>query len=128
MSAMGDRLLLLEDTADALDTIDPELANQFRLVNGLPDGYFDAANRAGRLDRSSDGPGTHVASIDDGPDGVRVTCSCGRWQADVGWAEIDDLVVAARSHFIMDGSSILDQGASDPGAAPSIDLPVRRVS
>ena len=36
MSAMGERFLILEETADALDVIDPELATKFRLVNGLP--------------------------------------------------------------------------------------------
>ena len=36
MSAMGERFLILEETADALDVMDPELARQFRLVNGLP--------------------------------------------------------------------------------------------
>jgi hypothetical protein len=120
MSAMGDRLLLLEDTADALDAIDPELANQFRLVNGLPDGYFEAVNRAGGAEPTdADASATHVASVDDGPDGIRVSCSCGQWQAAVGWEEIDDLVEAARTHFTTVGASILDHGAASPTADAS---------
>jgi hypothetical protein len=129
MSAMGDRLLLLEDTAEALDAIDPELANQFRLVNGLPDGYFEALSRADHAQPSDAEPSaTHVASVDDGPHGIRVSCSCGRWQADVGWDEIDDLVEAARAHFTTVGASILDQGATSPTAAPGADASQRWVS
>ena len=63
MSAMGDRLLLLEDTADALDAIDPELANQFRLVNGLPDGYLEALTRADRAEPSDAGTVSHSCGL-----------------------------------------------------------------
>ncbi len=120
MSAMGDRLLLLEDTADALDAIDPELANQFRLVNGLPDGYLEALTRVDHTEPSdADTLATHVATVDDGPDGIRVSCSCGQWQAAVGWEEIDDLVEAARTHFTTVGASILDHGATSPTADAS---------
>ncbi len=129
MSAMGDRLLLLEDTADALDAIDPELADQFRLVNGLPDGYFEALTRADQAEPSdADALATHVASVDDGPDGIRVSCSCGRWQATVGWEEIDVLVEAARTHLPTPGASILDQGATSPAAARDADASQRWVS
>jgi hypothetical protein len=128
MSAMGDRLLLLEDTADALDAIDPDLGNQFRLVNGLPDGYSAAVSRAGPLppDPIGPAPAAHVASVEDGPDGVRVACSCGRWQADVGWDEIDDLVVAARAHFATEDGAVLDAEGYDRGAEPGPGTPRRR--
>lgn len=122
MSAMGERFLLLEETADALDVIDPELARQFRLVNGLP-----FAGSAGVASPELIGPswlGTtaHAASIEEGPDGIRVACSCGGWRAEVGWDEIEDLVVAARAHFGMEGRPILGSDAAHgdgPGTAGS---------
>ena len=45
MSAMGERFLILEETADALDVIDPELATKFRVVNGLPVQPGDGVSR-----------------------------------------------------------------------------------
>ena len=113
MSAMGERFLLLEETADALDVIDPELARQFRLVNGLP---FAGLGVAWPGQSSSIPPGGvatgHAASIDEGPDGIRVACSCGDWHAEVGWDEIDELVVAARAHFGSEGGPILGADAA----------------
>jgi hypothetical protein len=126
MGAMGERFLLLEDTADALDVIDPELARQFRLVNGLPFPGLGSV-RPERLDPSWREATGHAASIDEGPDGIRVACSCGDWHAEVGWDEIDDLVVAARAHFGMEGGPILDAdaaGGDQPGAADA--PPIRR--
>ncbi len=123
MGAMGERFLLLEDTADALDTIDPQLARQFRLVNGLPP---VADVEPGIAEPGF--PGVHVASIDEDADGIRVDCSCGAWRAEVGWDEIDDLVVAARSHFGVESGSILEE-ASRILSAPLDDPPGhRRVS
>ena len=127
MSAMGERFLLLEETADALDVIDPELARQFRLVNGLPFAGLDGVPRPERLDPSRRVATGHAASIDEGPEGIRVACSCGEWRAEVGWDEIDDLVVAARADFGMEGGPILDADAvrgDEPGAADS--PPIRR--
>ena len=126
MSAMGERFLLLEETADALDVIDPELARQFRLVNGLP---FAALGVGGpeRFDPPFGVATGHAASIEEGPDGIRVACSCGDWHAEVGWDQIDDLVVAARAHFGTEGGPILDANAvhgDESGAAGS--LPIRR--
>lgn len=47
MSAMGEQFLILEETAEALQSFDPELAKQFRIVNGLPNRYCtgDASSR-----------------------------------------------------------------------------------
>jgi len=127
MSAMGERFLLLEETADALDVIDPELARQFRLVNGLPMAGLGGVPRPERLDPSWRGVASHTASVDEGPDGVRVTCSCGGWRADVGWDEIDELVVAARAHFGEEGGPILDADADRGGGPAEVDpAPVRR--
>jgi len=127
MSAMGERFLLLEDTADALDVIDPELARQFRLVNGLPYPGLGGLARPERLDPTWRVAAGHAASIDEGRDGIRVDCSCGDWHVEVGWGEIDDLVVAARAHFGTEGGPILDADAArghEPGAADA--PPIRR--
>jgi len=119
MSAMGERFLLLEETADALDVIDPELARQFRLVNGLPFAGLDGAPGPEQPVLPRGVATGHAASIDEGPDGIRVACSCGEWRAEVGWDEIDDLVVAARVHFGTGGGPILDADAvhDEPGQA-----------
>lgn len=126
MSAMGERFLLLEETADALDLIDPELARQFRLVNGLPFVGLDGVALPERLDPSWGVATGHAASIAEGPDGIRVACSCGEWRAEVGWDEIDDLVVAARVHFGTEGGPILEGAVrgDEPGDADS--PPIRR--
>ncbi len=129
MSAMGERFLLLEMTADALDAIDPGLATQFRFVNGLPLGGAHRAgpddDRLGRFEVSADGGAEHVASMDEGPDGIRVSCSCGRWSAAVDGDEIDDLVAEARAHFGPNGGSFLGAGSGadvdgegEPGVVP----------
>jgi hypothetical protein len=125
MGAMGERFLLLDDTADALDVIDPELARQFRLVNGLPFPGLGGVQAEG-LDPSGRVATGHAASIDESPDGIRVACSCGDWHAEVGWDEIDDLVVVARAHFGREGGPILDSEArsDQPGAADA--PPIRR--
>ena len=36
MSRMGERFLVLDEAAAALDAVDPQSAAQFRLTNGLP--------------------------------------------------------------------------------------------
>jgi hypothetical protein len=113
MSAMGDRLLLLEDTADALDVIHPELANQFRLVNGLPVMGVGSGSSAPTVAGGSTGPDVHVAAIDEFPDTIRVSCSCGRWESEVAWDRIDDLVTSARRHFGTIEGSVLEDGAGD---------------
>ena len=127
MSAMGERFLLLEETADALDVIDPELARQFRLVNGLP---FAALGVGGpqRFDPPFGVATGHAASIEEGPDGIRVACSCGDWHAEVGWDEIDDLVVAesgpARNRRAGRSSAGTTSTAASPARLIAPDPPV----
>ena len=128
MSAMGDRLLLLEDTADALDVIDPELARQFRLVNGLPFLGLDDVPGSDPGGLSWTAPAVHVASIEEQPDTIRVTCSCGGWGSEVEWDQIDELVGSARRHFGSAGGALLEE-RSERGALGGQDsTAIRRVS
>ncbi len=105
MSAMGERFLILEETADALDVMDPELARQFRLVNGLP-GLSTTGGATDPDPRVSTEapPRQHRIHMDDDADGVLVQCSCGDWSAAVGWDAIDDLVAAVREHLAAQGT------------------------
>jgi hypothetical protein len=123
MSAMGDRLLILEDAADALDVIDPELAKQFRLANCLPFVDLESVVGPGGADPSWLEPGPHTASIEEIDQGFRASCSCGAWAAEVGWDEIDDLVMAARAHFGALTGPVLVEAADHEGA----DLDLRAV-
>jgi hypothetical protein len=100
MSAMGERFLILEETAEALDVMDPDLARQFRFVNGLAD--LRAEEVLAEPDpRMSSGalPRQHRIRMDDDADGILVECSCGDWSTAVGWDGIDDLVAAVRDHL-----------------------------
>jgi hypothetical protein len=100
MSAMGERFLILEETADALDVMDPELARQFRLVNGLPGLSMNEVPASEEPRASSETPSRqHRIRMDDDADGILVECSCGDWSAAVGWDEIDELVSAVREHL-----------------------------
>jgi hypothetical protein len=100
MSAMGERFLILEETADALDVMDPELARQFRLVNGLPGLPTNEVASGQEPPASSEAlPRQHRIHMDDDADGILVECSCGDWSAAVGWDEIDELVAAVREHL-----------------------------
>ncbi len=100
MSAMGEQFLILEETADALDVIDPELAKQFRLVNGLP-------KRAPEEMASEPAPSTtprgpthhHEIRMDVGDRQIRCDCTCGAWDCAVDWDEIDTVVVQIREHL-----------------------------
>ncbi len=99
MSAMGERFLLLEETADALDVIDPELAVHFRTVNGLPKIPRDTSTAdpdAPQLE--SAGGQHHEIRMDVGDDRIRSACSCGRWSSAVAWDEIDVMVTQVRGH------------------------------
>ena len=97
MSAMGERFLLLEGTADALDVIDPELAVQFRIVNGLPDRpRAEPASGPPVSERPAD---RHEIRMDVGDRQIRCDCSCGAWHAEVDLAEIDTMVAQVRGHL-----------------------------
>jgi hypothetical protein len=105
MSAMGERFLILEETADALDVMDPELARQFRLVNGLPGLSTNEVPAHQDPPVSPEAPSRqHRIHMDDDVDGILVECSCGDWSAAVGWDAIDELVAAVREHLAAQGT------------------------
>jgi len=102
VSAMGERFLILEETADALDVIDPELAAQFRMVNGLPrQAAEEPVTRPGAPElRASQGlPKRHEIRMDVGDQQIRTDCTCGEWSSAVKWDEIDTMVVQIREHL-----------------------------
>ncbi len=102
MSAMGERFLILEETADALDIIDPELAVQFRVVNGLPKQpreEMPVGPGAPELPPPSDPPRRHEIRMDVGDQQIRSDCSCGAWASAVDWDQIDTMVVQIRRHL-----------------------------
>jgi hypothetical protein len=98
---MGERFLILEDTADALDVIDPELAAHFRIVNGLPRGSRVQVSDGSSEDEPEPAvpPSRHhEIRMDVGDDHIRSDCSCGQWSHTVGWDEIDVMVTHVREH------------------------------
>jgi hypothetical protein len=97
---MGERFLILEETAEALDVMDPDLARQFRFVNGLPKHATEEAPAEPDAPVSSRAlPRQHQIHMDDDADGILVECSCGDWSTAVGWDQIDELVTAVRGHL-----------------------------
>ncbi len=126
MSKMGERFLVLEETAVELDGIDPELGNQFRITNGLPQpGPSQAGGSGAPLESTSPvGPVEgHEIRMAVGDQDVRAVCTCGQFTSEVDWDGIDSMVVRIREHL---GS---DEATSDdgiPAKAPSR-LPWRRV-
>lgn len=102
MSAMGERFLILEETADALDVIDPELASKFRVVNGLPIQPREeiAEGSTPAEFRGSERPATsHEIRMDVGDGEIRCECNCETWSASFDWDEIDTMVVQIREHL-----------------------------
>ncbi len=126
MSKMGERFLVLEETAVELDGIDPELGNQFRITNGLPQpDPLQAVGTGDPLESTAPaGPVEgHEIRMTVGDQDVRAVCSCGLFASEVDWDRIDTLVVRIRGHL---GS---DEATSDdgiPAMAPSR-LPDREV-
>lgn len=131
MGAMGERFLILEETADALDVIDPELAMQFRSVNGLPRPQSATPDRptapgvgAVVLDPPS-APGAHheirmhEIRMDVRDDRIRADCTCGGWTCVVGWDDMDDMVAGIRQH-VGGGQAYSEDGIAppEPAAAP----------
>ena len=102
MSAMGERFLILEETADALDVIDPELATKFRVVNGLPfqpreelaDGSTPAESKGSGRTATS-----HEIRMDVGDSQILCDCTCEAWSSAFDWDEIDTMVVQIREHL-----------------------------
>ncbi len=129
MSAMGERFLILEETADALDVIDPELAVQFRMVNGLPKpAPVEQAPGPGapELEVSPGPPKRHEIRMDVGDRQIRTDCACGEWSSVVEWDEIDTMVVQIREHL---GSvyATSDDGITAPNASDSPTVTEKRV-
>ncbi len=100
MSRMGERFLVLDEAAAALDGIDPGLADQFRLTHGLPGptGAHRVVTEAGSpaaADREVD----HEIrmAVDDGA--IRCDCTCGMWSTEVDLDAVDTMVVAIRRHL-----------------------------
>ena len=128
MSAMGERFLILEETADALDVIDPELAVQFRVVNGLPrqprdelsTGPGPTGPSSSELKRAPAPPKHHEIRMDVGDHHIQSVCSCGEWTSAVGWDEIDDMVARIRDHVGAVGVSSPDGiTATEPSVSAS---------
>ena len=102
VSAMGERFLILEETADALEVIDPELAVQFRVVNGLPSRprqEMAAGPAAPELKASVTPPKRHEIRMDVGDHHVRSDCTCGEWTSEFDWDGIDAMVFQIREHL-----------------------------
>ena len=102
MSAMGERFLILEETADALDVIDPELASKFRVVNGLPIQLREeiAEGSTPAEFRGSERPATsHEIRMDVEDRQILCDCTCETWSASFDWDEIDTMVVQIREHL-----------------------------
>lgn len=102
MSAMGERFLILEETADALDVIDPELAAQFRVVNGLPKQPQEELSRPlGPVGSTAPGgpPRHHEIRMDVAGHRINSDCSCGEWASSVQWDDIDTMVLSVRHHL-----------------------------
>ena len=102
MSAMGERFLILEETADALDVIDPELATKFRVVNGLPTEPREemAEGSTPAESEGSERPATgHEIRMDVGDRQIRCDCTCEAWSSALDWDEIDGMVVQIREHL-----------------------------
>jgi hypothetical protein len=119
VSAMGERFLILEDTADALDVIDPELAVHFRTVNGLPKRARDEMTdwSIGAAPEPPVAPSRHhEIRMDVGDDHIRSDCSCGEWSNSVGWDEIDVMVAHVRDHV---GSAQASSGNGIATRTPS---------
>ena len=102
MSAMGERFLILEETADALDVIDPELATKFRVVNGLP---IEPREELAEGSTPPEFEGwerpvtSHEIRMDVGDRQIRCDCTCETWSSAFDWDEIDTMVVQIREHL-----------------------------
>jgi hypothetical protein len=101
VSAMGERFLILEETADAFDVIDPEMAVQFRVANGLPTQPREvtAELTAPELIGSMSPAKRHEIRMDVGEHQIRCDCTCGAWHSAVDWDEIDTMVAQIRRHL-----------------------------
>jgi hypothetical protein len=108
---MGERFLVLDEAATALDAVDPSLAEQFRIANGLPASGPVGGSGGG----ASTGPTASAApleghdirmAVDDRV--VRAECSCRTWTSEVDWDGIDVMVSRIRQHVGSDGATSQD--------------------
>ena len=116
MSRMGERFLVLDEAAAALDAVDPGLAEQFRLTNGLPgpDGARIAVDGATPMSPAPADPARrHEIRMDVGDRVVRADCSCGAWTSEVGWDGIDAMVLQIRRHLGSDDATSSDGIATE---------------
>jgi hypothetical protein len=124
---MGERFLVLEETAAGLDGIDPELGNRFRITNGLPlAGGSQVAGGGSSLEStpSSMSSKGHEIRMVVGDDDVRAECTCGQLSSEVDWDGIDTMVIRIREHLGSDDDATSVDGI--PTRAPSR-MPERRV-
>jgi hypothetical protein len=104
VSRMGERFLVLEETAVELDGIDPELGNRFRMANGLPDPGPSPVGRSGAsLEPTTSAD--HEIRMVVGDDDVRAECRCGHWSSAVDWDRIDTMVIRIRDHLGTDAAT-----------------------
>ena len=99
---MGELFLELEEAADELDAMQPELGKRFRIANGLPLKDDPAEARDGSPTGTKAGPGGtdgHDIRMVVDDEAVRGACACGRFTAEVGLDEIDTMVLAIREHL-----------------------------
>lgn len=119
MSAMGDRFLILEETADELDALDPELAARFRVVNGLPT-QARKETAAGptptELMEPMRPPSHHEVRMEVVDGQLRCDCTCAGWSSAFGWDEINMMVARIREHLGSDDATSGDGIAETPGA------------
>jgi hypothetical protein len=111
VSAMGERFLILEATADALDVIDPGLARKFRVINGLPSQLREdeAEGLTPAELRGSESPErNHEIRMDVGDCQIHCECTCEGWSSAIDWDDIDTMVVQIRAHLGTDHASSED--------------------
>jgi len=129
VSAMGERFLILEETADALDVIDPDLATKFRVVNGLPQ-QARGEVAGGPTPVASMGSGSaapdHEIRMDVGDDQIRCACTCASWSCAFDWNGIDAMVVQIREHLGAVRATSED-GITSTAAPVSLTLSEKRV-
>jgi hypothetical protein len=123
---MGERFLVLDEAAAALDAVDPQSAAQFRLTNGLPAPLGAEVTDDGPARGSArpvDPAERHEIRMVVGDRDVRCDCSCGTWASEVGWDAIDAMVVRIRQHL----GSVPATSADGIQAATAATLTDRRV-
>jgi hypothetical protein len=99
---MGERFLVLDEAAAALDDIDPGLAEQFRTMNGLPGPGRTREAVGASVPKSRPSPTpteSHEIRMVVGDDDVRCDCSCGAWTSEVELDGIDAMVFQIRQHL-----------------------------